>query len=178
MKILQIAPPWFTVPPVGYGGIESVVSGLTEGLVERGYDVTLLASGGSRTSGGAAPEVVVEGHTGFLVDLATKTPSPTSSVKLGPSSPSPAVHMSSGTSPPGRWWRVTYGSTNRSSRVPTVYCARHRHSPHEAQARFEAAHVSILLRSSEELPVPFAPPGRIWPLDSHCQAEAGGSIKR
>ena len=51
MKILQIAPPWFTVPPVGYGGIESVVSGLTEGLVERGYDVTLLASGGSRTSG-------------------------------------------------------------------------------------------------------------------------------
>jgi glycosyltransferase involved in cell wall biosynthesis len=51
MKILQIAPPWFTVPPAGYGGIESIVAVLVEGLIERGEDVTLLASGGSDTSG-------------------------------------------------------------------------------------------------------------------------------
>jgi glycosyltransferase involved in cell wall biosynthesis len=49
MRIAQIAPPWFTVPPSGYGGIEMVVSLLTEGLVARGHDVTLFASGGSRT---------------------------------------------------------------------------------------------------------------------------------
>ena len=47
MRILQIAPPWFTVPPSGYGGIERVVGALCDGLVDAGHDVTLLASGGS-----------------------------------------------------------------------------------------------------------------------------------
>ena len=49
MKIAQIAPPWFAVPPTGYGGIELVVALLADGLVDRGHDVTLFASGGSRT---------------------------------------------------------------------------------------------------------------------------------
>jgi glycosyltransferase involved in cell wall biosynthesis len=49
MRIAQIAPPWFPVPPVGYGGIELVVSLVTEGLVAHGHDVTLFASGGSET---------------------------------------------------------------------------------------------------------------------------------
>jgi glycosyltransferase involved in cell wall biosynthesis len=49
VRIAEIAPPWFTVPPVGYGGIELVVSLLTDRLVDRGHDVTLFASGGSRT---------------------------------------------------------------------------------------------------------------------------------
>ncbi|MGE5596050.1 MAG: glycosyltransferase family 4 protein [Hyphomicrobiales bacterium] len=50
MRIGMVAPPWFTVPPSGYGGIERVVSYLTEGLVERGHEVTLFAAGGSRSS--------------------------------------------------------------------------------------------------------------------------------
>jgi glycosyltransferase involved in cell wall biosynthesis len=50
LHVLQIAPPWFEVPPVRYGGTELVVAGLTEELVRRGHDVTLLASGGSRTT--------------------------------------------------------------------------------------------------------------------------------
>ena len=33
MRIGMIAPPWFPLPPKGYGGIELVVSLLTEGLV-------------------------------------------------------------------------------------------------------------------------------------------------
>ena len=49
MRIAQIAPPWFPVPPTGYGGIELVVALLADGLAERGHDVTLFASGGSRT---------------------------------------------------------------------------------------------------------------------------------
>jgi glycosyltransferase involved in cell wall biosynthesis len=49
MRIAQIAPPWFAVPPTGYGGIELVVALLADGLVEEGHDVTLFASGGSRT---------------------------------------------------------------------------------------------------------------------------------
>lgn len=49
MRIAQVAPVWFPVPPIGYGGIELVVSLLTDGLVDAGHDVTLFASGGSRT---------------------------------------------------------------------------------------------------------------------------------
>ena len=45
----MVAPAWFAVPPVGYGGIERVVSVLTEGLVAAGHDVTLFAAAGSRT---------------------------------------------------------------------------------------------------------------------------------
>ncbi len=47
MRIAQIAPPWFPVPPTGYGGIELMVALLSDGLVERGHQVTLFASGGS-----------------------------------------------------------------------------------------------------------------------------------
>ncbi len=49
MKILQIAPLWESVPPPAYGGTEAVVSVLTEELVRRGHQVTLCASGDSRT---------------------------------------------------------------------------------------------------------------------------------
>ncbi|MFN2471302.1 MAG: glycosyltransferase family 4 protein [Gaiellaceae bacterium] len=49
MRIALIAPVWFPVPPPGYGGIELVVSLLADGLADAGYDVTLFASGDSRT---------------------------------------------------------------------------------------------------------------------------------
>ncbi len=49
MKIAQIAPLWESVPPTLYGGTERVVSYLTEELVRQGHDVTLFASGDSRT---------------------------------------------------------------------------------------------------------------------------------
>jgi glycosyltransferase involved in cell wall biosynthesis len=50
VRIAEVAPVWFTVPPTGYGGIELVVSLLANGLAERGHDVTLFASGGSRST--------------------------------------------------------------------------------------------------------------------------------
>lgn len=50
MKIAMVAPVEVRVPPVAYGGIEIVVSILTEELVRRGHDVTLYASGDSITS--------------------------------------------------------------------------------------------------------------------------------
>ena len=49
MKIAQIAPLVESVPPRLYGGTERVVSWLTEELVAQGHDVTLFASGDSRT---------------------------------------------------------------------------------------------------------------------------------
>jgi glycosyltransferase involved in cell wall biosynthesis len=43
----MLAPPWISVPAPGYGGVESVVSTLTEALVGRGHDVTLFCAPGS-----------------------------------------------------------------------------------------------------------------------------------
>jgi glycosyltransferase involved in cell wall biosynthesis len=50
MHIVQIAPPWISLPPLGYGGIERVVHDLCEGFVEAGHQVTLCAPGDSVTS--------------------------------------------------------------------------------------------------------------------------------
>jgi glycosyltransferase involved in cell wall biosynthesis len=47
LRIAMLAPPWIAVPAPGYGGVESVVSTLTEALVHRGHDVTLFCAPGS-----------------------------------------------------------------------------------------------------------------------------------
>lgn len=49
MKIALLAPPYLSVPPKNYGGTEKIVSLLADGLVERGHDVTLFATGDSVT---------------------------------------------------------------------------------------------------------------------------------
>src|SRR5690242_18628010 len=49
MRIAQVAPLHLAVPPKGYGGTERVIAELTDALVKRGHDVTLFASGDSRT---------------------------------------------------------------------------------------------------------------------------------
>jgi glycosyltransferase involved in cell wall biosynthesis len=46
----MLAPPWIAVPAPGYGGVESVVSDLTEALVARGHDVTIFCAPGSRSA--------------------------------------------------------------------------------------------------------------------------------
>ncbi|MBP0588272.1 glycosyltransferase family 4 protein [Paraburkholderia sp. LEh10] len=50
MRIAQIAPLYECVPPDAYGATERIVHYVTEELVQRGHDVTLFASGDSRTS--------------------------------------------------------------------------------------------------------------------------------
>jgi len=49
MRIAQIAPLAESVPPKLYGGTERVVSWLVDELVDLGHEVTLFASGDSRT---------------------------------------------------------------------------------------------------------------------------------
>lgn len=51
MRIAMLSPIAWRTPPRHYGPWESVVSLLTEGLVSRGCDVTLFATGDSITSG-------------------------------------------------------------------------------------------------------------------------------
>ena len=50
MKIAQVAPLTESVPPRLYGGTERIVSYLTDELVAMGHEVTLFATGDSRTS--------------------------------------------------------------------------------------------------------------------------------
>ena len=49
LKIAMVAPPWFELPPRGYGGTEAVVAALVDQLVDRGHEVTLIGSGTHRT---------------------------------------------------------------------------------------------------------------------------------
>ena len=55
MRIAQVAPLTESVPPQLYGGTERVVAYLTDELVRLGHDVTLFASGDSRTNGRLMP---------------------------------------------------------------------------------------------------------------------------
>ena len=50
VRIAQVAPLFVPVPPTEYGGTERIVHTLTQELVQRGHDVTLFASEGSKTS--------------------------------------------------------------------------------------------------------------------------------
>jgi len=57
LRIAQVSPLYERVPPVLYGGTERVVGYLTEELVERGHQVTLFATGDSRTKAKLVPQV-------------------------------------------------------------------------------------------------------------------------
>ncbi|WP_346122436.1 glycosyltransferase family 4 protein [Micromonospora coerulea] len=45
LRIAMLAPPWLSVPPPGYGGLEQVVAGLVDALVGIGHAVTLFGAG-------------------------------------------------------------------------------------------------------------------------------------
>jgi len=61
LRIAMLGPPWISIPAPGYGGVESVVSTLTEALVRRGHDVTLFCAPGS-VSRGTVVTLLGESH--------------------------------------------------------------------------------------------------------------------
>ena len=87
LHVAMVAPPYYTIPPEGYGGVESVIAGLVDGLVERGHRVTLLAAGDHKTRaqrfirtwdehpvdqlGEALPEVVNSARVAALLGAGT-----------------------------------------------------------------------------------------------------------
>ena len=50
LRIAMVAPPYYEVPPTSYGGVETVVAGLVDGLVRAGHHVTLIGAGARGTS--------------------------------------------------------------------------------------------------------------------------------
>ncbi|MFK3983191.1 glycosyltransferase family 4 protein [Micromonospora sp. NPDC050397] len=51
LRIAMVVPPWYELPPAGYGGVEQVCAALVDALGARGHEVTLFGAGtGSGTS--------------------------------------------------------------------------------------------------------------------------------
>ena len=55
LRVALVAPPWYPVPPDGYGGKEAMIACLADGLVERGHQVTLIGAGGHGTRAAFLP---------------------------------------------------------------------------------------------------------------------------
>lgn len=55
LRIALVAPPYFDVPPKGYGGVEAVVADLADTLVERGHRVTVIGAGEPGTKANFLP---------------------------------------------------------------------------------------------------------------------------
>jgi glycosyltransferase involved in cell wall biosynthesis len=45
LRIAMVMPPWYEVPPAGYGGLERVCASLIDALVARGHAVTMIGAG-------------------------------------------------------------------------------------------------------------------------------------
>lgn len=73
LKIVQVAPDVYPVPPENYGGIEAVVYELTEELVKQGHDVYLFAPKVSKTSAKLIPYIHnSKGDYNQIVDFVLK----------------------------------------------------------------------------------------------------------
>lgn len=70
MKVAMIAPPWYRVPPRGYGGIESLVAGLVDGLVGMHHEVMLVCAGPSGTRAQVVRQTLPEAPSDMLADEA------------------------------------------------------------------------------------------------------------
>jgi glycosyltransferase involved in cell wall biosynthesis len=84
LRIGVVAPPWFELPPRGYGGTEAVAAGLVDQLVARGHEITLVGSGRHATLAGrfhpvyptppterlgeVLPEVIAAAEAGRVLD--------------------------------------------------------------------------------------------------------------
>jgi glycosyltransferase involved in cell wall biosynthesis len=83
LRVALVAPPWYPIPPSAYGGIEALVYWLTEGLLGRGHQVTVIGAGqpGTRARfartyqvpptgrlGEVLPELLHAAHTAQLLD--------------------------------------------------------------------------------------------------------------
>ena len=63
LGVALVAPPYFEVPPKDYGGTETVIADLADGLVARGHNVFVLGAGRSTTNArfvAISPEAVPE----------------------------------------------------------------------------------------------------------------------
>jgi glycosyltransferase involved in cell wall biosynthesis len=53
LRIAMVVPPWYELPPDGYGGVEAMCAALVDTLAERGHDVTVFGAGRRRGTAGS-----------------------------------------------------------------------------------------------------------------------------
>ena len=80
MHVAMIAPPYFSIPPAGYGGIEVVVADLVDALVDRGHEVTLVGTGRHATK---AQRFIATCETGHADRLGEAMPELVHAAKVG-----------------------------------------------------------------------------------------------
>ncbi len=68
LRIAMVAPPWFELPPQGYGGTEAVAAALVDQLVDLGHEVTLVGSGENGTKAQNFVQVYADPPSGLLGD--------------------------------------------------------------------------------------------------------------
>jgi glycosyltransferase involved in cell wall biosynthesis len=66
LHVAMVAPPYFPVPPDGYGGVEAVVAELVDALGQRGHRVTLIAAGAPGTTAAEFLQVTPEASSARL----------------------------------------------------------------------------------------------------------------
>jgi glycosyltransferase involved in cell wall biosynthesis len=66
LRVAIIAPPWLHVPPHGYGGIEAVLDGLVEGLIDHGVEVEIFGVNGRRLHGAPVHSLYKEEQYGNI----------------------------------------------------------------------------------------------------------------
>ena len=45
LRIAMVVPPWYELPPHGYGGVEAMCAALVDALADRGHEVTVFGAG-------------------------------------------------------------------------------------------------------------------------------------
>ncbi len=60
LRIAMVIPPWYQLPPTGYGGIESVCAALVDELCVRGHEVTVFGAGHSNGTAGRFVSIMDE----------------------------------------------------------------------------------------------------------------------
>jgi glycosyltransferase involved in cell wall biosynthesis len=70
LRVAMVVPPWYEVPPHGYGGIEQVCAALADALVARGHEVTLFGAGSVGGRPRVMPELIHVARLGRLLDPA------------------------------------------------------------------------------------------------------------
>src|SRR5215207_8604204 len=68
LRIAMVAPPWISVPPLGYGGVEAAVFSLVRGLVGLGHRVELFTVGESVVEGAETHAIFDSGQYNRIFD--------------------------------------------------------------------------------------------------------------
>jgi hypothetical protein len=64
LRVAMLVPPWYELPPPGYGGLEQMCAALVDALVARGHEITVIGAGAR--SGTAARFVSTVTHPQHL----------------------------------------------------------------------------------------------------------------